>query len=84
MTATLMAFHVLCELQQLRIRAQLQQVPKRREHPHGTNAKYLRDKCRCFDCRVAHNVVNQPYRAKDPRRQDAAWRKAQKGSGHAA
>lgn len=29
---------------------------------HGTNLMYLKDKCRCDDCKAAHAVVNRKYR----------------------
>lgn len=64
MNATLMAFQVA--LAQGRTR-------------HGTAAEWTRG-CRCPTCRIGHTVLNREYRKRDPRRLDAAWRKAQKGA----
>lgn len=32
------------------------------ERQHGTNLKYMKDKCRCVLCKAAHAVTNRIYR----------------------
>ena len=32
------------------------------EREHGTNLKYLKDACRCVECRKAHALVNAKYK----------------------